>query len=450
MQVTQTLSEGLKREFKVVLPASELSAKLQSQLDELKSKAQIKGFRPGKAPTSYLKRVYGKGLMGEVLQEAVDEANRKIVEEHKLRIALEPRLDFPGGQAEVEKALEAEGDFSFLVAFETLPEIEIGSFDDISLERPVTEVSEADVAKALDGLLERAREFEDKGEGAKAEKGDKVTIDFTGTLDGVPFEGGTGGDVDLLLGSGSFIPGFEEQLEGAAVGEQRLVKVRFPDDYGAASLAGRDAEFDVTVKALAAAKAQEIDDAFAKKFGFETVADLQNAIRSNIEADYAKASRNKLKRALLDALDRKFSFELPQGLVDREFSGIWEQLNNERKRAGKTFEEDGKSEESARAEYRTIAERRVRLGLVLAEIGQGAGVKIEDKDVTDALVERARAFPGQEQQVWDYYRNNAQALAQIRAPLYEERVVDHLTSLIKITDKPVPREELFAEDEDEE
>jgi trigger factor len=203
MQVTQTLTEGLKREFKVVLPASELSAKLQSQLDELKSKAQIKGFRPGKAPISYLKRVYGKGIMGEVLQEAVNEANRKIVEEHKLRIALEPRLDFPGGQAEVEKALEAEGDFSYLVAFETLPEIEIGSFDDISLERPVTEVSDADVDKALDGLADRAREYEAKGEDAKAAKGDKITIDFTGRLDGVPFEGGTGGDVDLVLGSGS-------------------------------------------------------------------------------------------------------------------------------------------------------------------------------------------------------------------------------------------------------
>jgi trigger factor len=447
MQVTQTLSEGLKREFKVVLPASELSEKLQSQLNELKAKAQIKGFRPGKAPTSYLKRVYGKGLMGEVLQEAVNEANRKIVEEHQLRVAHEPRLDFPE-QAEVEKALEAEGDFSYVVGFETLPQIEIGSFDDISLERPVTEVSDADVEKGLQGLMERSREFEPKGEGAKAEKGDKITIDFTGKLDGVPFEGGTGGDVDIVLGSGSFIPGFEEQLEGAAVGEQRLMKVRFPDDYGAASLAGKDAEFDVTVKGLAAPKAQEMDDAFAKKFGFETVADLKSAIRANIEADDAKASRNKLKRALLDALDRKFSFELPQGLVEQEFSGIWGQLDAERKRAGKTFEEEGKTEESARAEYRAIAERRVRLGLVLAEIGQAAGVKIEDKDLTDALVERARAFPGQEQQVWDYYRNNPQALAQIRAPLYEERVVDHLTGLIKIADKPVSREELFTEDED--
>jgi trigger factor len=447
MQVTQTLAEGLKREFKVVLPASELSAKLQSQLAELQTKAQIKGFRPGKAPTSYLKRVYGKGLMSEVLQEAVNEANRKIVEEHKLRVALEPRLDFPGGQEEVEKALEAEGDFSYSVAFETLPEIEIGSFEDISLERPVATVSDADLSKALESLAERAREFEDKGEGAKAANGDKLTIDFAGKLDGVPFEGGTGGDIDLVLGTGSFIPGFEEQLEGAAAGEQRLVKVRFPDNYSAQNLAGRDAEFDVTVKSVAAPKTQQVDDALAKKYGFEALADLQNAIRANIEADFAKASRDKLKRALLDALDSKFTFDLPEGLVEQEFAGIWQQLEAERKRSGKTFADEGTTEEAARAEYRVIAERRVRLGLVLAEIGQKAGVKVEDKDVTDAVVERARAFPGQEKQVWDYYRNNPQALAQIRAPLYEERVVDYLASLIKIADKPVSREELLAQDE---
>jgi trigger factor len=449
MQVTQTLSEGLKREFKVVLPASELSAKLQSQLAELQAKAQIKGFRPGKAPTSYLKRIYGKGLMSEVLQEAVNEANRKIVEEHKLRVAFEPQLDFPGGKEEVEKALEAEGDFSYSVAFETLPEIEIGSFDDVVLERPVAQVTDADISKALESLAERAQEFEEKGEGAKAVKGDKVTIDFTGKLDGVPFEGGTGGDIDLVLGSGSFIPGFEDQLEGAAAGEQRLVKVRFPENYSAQHLAGRDAEFDVTVKSVSAPKPQNIDDALAKKYGFEALADMQNAIRANIEADYARASREKMKRAMLDALDRKFSFDLPQGLVDQEFEGIWRQFEAERKRAGKTFADEGKTEEEARAEYRAIAERRVRLGLVLAEIGQRAGVKVEDKDVTDAVVERARAFPGQEKQVWEYYRNNPQALAQIRAPLYEERVVDHLATLIKIIDKPVSREELLAQDEED-
>ncbi len=450
MQVTQTLSEGLKQEFKVVLPAAELAEKLESQLSEMRAKAQIKGFRPGKAPISYLKKVYGKNIMGEVLQEAVNDANRKIVEEHKLRIAMEPKLDFPGGQDEVEKALEAAGDFSFVVTFETLPAFELGSFDDISLERPVTPVTDADVDKSIQQLAERVREFEPKAEGAKSEKGDKVTLDFTGKLDGVPFEGGAGGDVDLVLGSGMFIPGFEEQLEGVAVGDQRVVKVRFPDDYSAKNLAGKDAEFDVTVKGVAAPKPQEIDDEFAKKYGFESLAEFQSAIRANLEADFAKASRSKLKRALLDALDKKYSFDLPAGLVEQEFASIMQQVEAENSRTGKPLAEEGKTEDEVKAEYRAIATRRVRLGLVLAEIGQGAGVKVEDKDLTEAVIERARQFPGQEKQVWDFYRNNEQALAQLRAPIYEERVVDHLASLIKIIDKTVSREELFAEDDDEE
>ncbi|WP_036282355.1 trigger factor [Methylocystis sp. ATCC 49242] len=448
MQVTQTSSQGLKQEFKVVLPAADLAAKLGAQLAEVQAKAQIKGFRPGKAPIGHLKKLYGKSIMGDVLQEAVNEANRKIVEDHQLRIAVEPKLDFPGGQEEVERALEAEGDLSFVVTFETLPTIEIGSFDDISLERPVAQVSDEDIEKALKSLAERAQEFEAREEGAKAEKGDKLTIDFTGKLDGVPFEGGTGGDVDIVLGSATFIPGFEEQLEGAAAGEQRLVKVKFPEDYSAKHLAGKDAEFDVTVKSVAAPKALGLDEELAKKYGFESLEAMQTAVRGNLEADFDKASRDKMKRALLDALDGRYSFELPETLVEHEFNNIWGQHEQESKRAGRPLAEEGKTEEETRAEFRKIAERRVRLGLVLAEIGQNAGVKVEDKDLTEALVERARMFPGQEKQVWDFYRNNEQALAQLRAPIYEERVVDHIAKLIKITDKTVTRDELFAEEEE--
>jgi trigger factor len=449
MQVTQTLSEGLKREFKVVLPAGDLAAKLETQLQEMRAKAQIKGFRPGKAPVSHLKKLYGKSLMGEVLQEAVNEANRKILEENQLRVAMEPKLDFPA-QEEVEKALEAAGDFSFVVSFETLPTFEIGTLDDISLEKPVAPVTDEDVQSAIEKLAERIREFEPKAEeGAKAEKGDKVTIDFTGKLDGVPFEGGTGGDIDLVLGSGSFIPGFEEQLEGVATGDQPVVKVTFPENYSAQNLAGKEAEFDVVVKAIGAPKVQAVDDEFAKKYGFDSLDAFKEAVRGNIEADFDKASRDKLKRALLDALDVRYSFELPQGLVDQEFESIWREFEAERKRAGKTATDEGKSEDELRAEYRAIAERRVRLGLVLAEIGQRAGVKVEEKDLTDAVIERARQFPGQEKQVWDFYRNNEAALAQLRAPIYEERVVAHLSGVIKIADKTVTREELFAEDEDQ-
>ncbi len=269
MQVTQTSSQGLKQEFKVVLPAGDLAAKLAAQLSEVQAKAQIKGFRPGKAPINHLKKLYGKSIMGDVLQEAVNEANRKIVEENNLRIAVEPKLDFPGGQDEVERALAAEGDLAFTVTFETLPQIEVGSLDDIALERPIAEVGPEDIQNALKNLADRVQEFEPRAEGAKAGKGDKLTIDFTGKLDGAPFEGGTGGDVDIVLGSGTFIPGFEEQLEGAAAGEARVVKVTFPEDYSAKHLAGKNAEFDVAVKAVAAPSKIEIGEELAKKYGFE-------------------------------------------------------------------------------------------------------------------------------------------------------------------------------------
>jgi trigger factor len=447
MQVTQTSSEGLKQEFKVVLPAGDLAAKLAAQLSEVQAKAQIKGFRPGKAPIAHLKKVYGKSIMGDVLQEAVNEANRKIVEDHQLRIAVEPKLDFPGGQDEVERALAAEGDLAFTVTFETLPKFEVGSFDDISIERPVAEVAEDDIQTALKNLADRAQEFEARAEGGKAENGDKLTIDFAGKLDGVPFEGGTGGDIDIVLGSGTFIPGFEEQLVGAGAGEARVVKVTFPADYSATNLAGKDAEFDVTVKDVSAPKALGIGEELATKYGFENFDAMKTAVKTNLEADFHKISRDRLKRALLDALDSRYSFDLPQTLVEQEFNNIWAQHEAESRRAGQPLAEEGKTEEETRAEFRKIAERRVRLGLVLAQIGEEAGVKVEDKDLTEALIERARMFPGQEKQVWDFYRNNEQALAQLRAPIYEERVVDHISKLIKITDKTVSKEELMKEDE---
>ena len=251
-----------------------------------------------------------------------------------------------------------------------------------------------------------------------------------------------------MLGAGTFIPGFEEQLEGAAAGDQPVVKVRFPEDYAAKQLAGKDAEFDVTVKSVAAPKTLGLDEELAKKYGFESLEAMKTAVRGNLEADFDKASREKMKRALLDALDRRYSFELPESLVAQEFANIWGQHEQESQRAGQPVAEDGKTEEETKAEFRKIAERRVRLGLVLAEIGKSADVKVDEKDLTDALVERARMFPGQEKAVWDYYRNNEQALAQLRAPIYEERVVDHLSKLIKIADKTVSREELFKEDEE--
>ncbi|WP_395666847.1 trigger factor [Methylocella sp.] len=449
MQVTETLSQGLKREFQVVLPAADLASRLDSQLAEIRAKARINGFRPGKAPISFLKKLYGRSVMAEVVQEAVNEAHRKIVEDNALRPAAEPKIDFPGAQDDLEKAFDAKGDFAFTVALEVLPKIEVGALDDVEIERLVAVAEEAEVEVVLNRLAEQARPYQPKAEGAFAEMGDKATIDFVGKLDGEAFEGGSGEGVDLVLGSGSFIPGFEEQIEGLIVGNWRTVAVTFPADYSAAHLAGKPATFDVTLKALAAPGATTLDDEFAKTYGFEGLDGLKDSIRTNIERDYAAASRRKWKRALLDALDRKYAFDLPEGLVGREFETIWRQVEAEQAASGRTYEDEGTTEEAAKADYRKIAERRVRLGLLLADIGDAAGVKVEDQEVGQALVERARSFPGQEKMIWDYYRKNPAALAEIRAPLYEEKVVDHILTLVKVTDRTVPKDELLAPEPDE-
>ncbi len=449
MQVTETLSQGLKREFKVVIPASDLAQRLDSQLAEMKDKVRINGFRPGKVPTAHLRRVYGRSVMAEVLQTAINEANRKIVEDNNLKLALEPKIDFPTDQAEVEAALEARGDLTVGVKIEILPTFDVGNFDDVEVTRLVAEIPDAEVQQTIDRMASQNRTYTERDEAAVAETGDKLAMDFVGKMDGELFEGGSGEGIDIVLGSGSFIPGFEEQLVGAKAGEQRTVNVAFPENYTATHLAGRDASFDVTVKSISAPGEFVLDDEFAKQFGFDSIDKLKDAIRSNLERDYIRASRDKLKRSLLDALDKKYSFELPEGLVDQEFSGIWQQVENEQKSGGKSFQEEGTTEEAARADYRRIAERRVRLGLVLAEVGQSANVQVTDDEVTQALLERARQFPGQEKMVWDYYRNNPEALAQLRAPVFEEKVVDHIVGMAKVTDQSVSKDELFKIEADE-
>lgn len=450
MQVTETLSEGLLRAYKVVMPAGDLAARLDGQLTEMKGKARINGFRPGKVPMAHLKKLYGKSVMADVVQSAVNEVNQKIVKDHSLRLAGEPKIEFPKDQAEVERALAAEGDLAYTVNLEILPKFDVGAFDDVTLERLVAQVSDAEVDEAIQKMGERNRPFTARAEGAAAEKGDKVTIDFLGRIGGEAFSGGEGKDTDLVIGSSTFIPGFEDQLTGVKAGETRLVKVTFPAEYGAEHLAGKDAEFDVTAKTIAAPGDLKIDDEFAKGFGLEGLDKLKEAVRANIEGEYTKASRGKLKRNLLDALDKRYSFDLPPSLVEQEFSGIWGQVEAEQKRTGKTFEDEKTTEEAARADYRKIAERRVRLGLLLAEVGEKAEIKITEDELSAALVERARQYPGQEKAVWDYYRKNAEALASVRAPLFEEKVVDHVIALAKVTDKVVPKDELLKQEEEDE
>lgn len=449
MQVTETSAQGLKRDFKVVVPAADLAAKLENQLAEMKEKVRINGFRPGKVPTAHIRRLYGKSIMGEVVQEAVNEANRKIVDDHKLRLAGSPKFDIVGGQEEMEQVLEAKGDLAFTVAVETLPSFDVGNFGDVAVERFVVDVPESDVDEAINRMADQQRAFTDReGDAPAILKGDKATIDFVGKIDGEAFEGGSGEGIDIVIGSGSFIPGFEEQLEGVKKGEAKTVSVSFPENYAAARLAGKAATFDVTVKNVAAPGEIAIDDEFAKKFGFDTMDAFRAAVRTNIETDMARGARMHTKRLLLDALDGRYTFELPEGLVEQEFDGIWRSVVNEQTAAGKTFESEGTTEEKAREDYRKIAERRVRLGLVLAEVGEKAGVKVEDEEVTKALIERLRAFPGQEQAMWDYYRKNPDALGEIRAPLFEEKVIDHILGLAKVTDKHVSKDELIKMNEE--
>ena len=448
MQVTQTLSEGLKREFKVVLPAADLHARLEKELADLQGKVRLNGFRPGKAPLTHLKRLYGKNVMADVVENAVNEVNQKIIGENKLRLAMQPQIALSDNKEEVEKAFEAQGDLSYTVSLETLPEIEVGSFEDIALERPVFKAPEDEVEKTLSRMADQNRAFSEKD--GEAAKGDKVTIDFLGKIDDVAFEGGAGTNIDVVIGSETFIPGFEDQLVGVKKGDEKVVTATFPEAYGAPHLAGKTAQFDVTVKSVNAPGEVELNDEFAKNFGFDEIDKLRDAIRANMQKGYDSASRDKAKRRLLDALDTRYSFPLPQGLVDQEFSQIWGQVEAERKQTGKSFEDEGTTEDAARADYRKIAERRVRLGLLLAAVGEKEKVEIKDDEVTQALVEKARQFPGQERQVWDFYQKNPQALAELRAPIFEEKVVDAILGQAKITDIEVSKDELFKlEDEDD-
>ena len=449
MQVTETLSQGLKREYNIVLSASDLASRLDAQLADLKNKVKINGFRPGKVPVAHLKRVYGRSVMSDVVQEAITAANKQIVDDNDLRLAQEPKIELPTDQEAIEAALEARGDLNFKVALEVLPKFEVGEFTDIALERQVADVEESEVETSVQRLAQDQRVYADKPEGAKAETFDRVTVDFVGTLNGEPFEGGTSEGIEVVLGSNTFIPGFEEELLGVTTGERRHVQATFPEAYAERKLAGQKADFDVTVKAVAAPEAFTIDDEFAKKFGAESLDQLKGQMRERIAADYARVSREKVKRKLLDALAARYSFDVPEGLVEQEFASIWAQVEREHKASGRGFAEENTTEEAARAEYRAIAERRVRLGLLLAEVGAKADVKVADQELTQALIARARAFPGQEKQVWDFYRNNQQALAELRAPIYEEKVVDHILGLAKVEDRKVPVKDLMQSDEDE-
>jgi trigger factor len=452
MQVSETSSEGLKRAYKVVLPVADLSKRLDDELNDMKDKVQIRGFRPGKVPMGHLKKVYGKQVMADVMQKAVNEANQKIIEDNSLKLASEPKIDVDGGDEGVEKAISAEGDLAFTVSFEVMPAIALKPFSDIALEREVFTADDKEIDEALNNLIDSARPYVDKD--GPADDKDRVTIDFAGKIDGEAFEGGTGTGMDVNLGSGTFIPGFEEQLKGIKAGEERQLNVTFPEEYQAAHLAGKAAVFDVTAQKVSTPGEVTLDDEFAKKFGVDTFDTLKTTIREDIQRQYDNAGRQKMKRALLDILDKEYDFELPESLVENEYNGIWQQAEQERQQAGQTLKDAGyETEDAAKEEFRKIAGRRVRLGLLLAQVGEDSKVEVTEQELTAAVVERVREigrqFPGQEQAAWDYFRKNEEAVAQVRAPLFEEKVVDVIFGQAKVADKQVSREELLKFDDEE-
>ncbi|MBS0242661.1 MAG: trigger factor [Proteobacteria bacterium] len=443
MQVSVTSSEGLKRTLKVVIGQGELGERFTSRLDEVKGQIQLKGFRKGKVPPAHIKKVYGRSLMAEVLQKAVEESTSKAIADRNERPAFEPKVEFPENEAEVNKVIEGEGDFAYSVSFEVLPEFKLADLGTIELEKLVAEVPEADVAKALESMADRNVSYEVQ-DGRVAEGGDQVTIDFVGRVDGTEFEGGKGEDMPLVLGSGAFIPGFEDQLKGAKPGEEKIVKVTFPAEYPVETLKGKEAEFTVQVKSVGAPKKPAIDDEFAKGMGIESLEELRKRVAQQMAGEYEQVARQKMKRQMLDALDAAHSFELPPTLVDGEFQGIWQDLTQRMEQAKRTFADEGKTEDEVKAEYRKLAERRVRLGLVLGEIGNEAKVEVTQDELRNALFAQARRFPGQEKMVYEYFQKNPQAVSQLRAPIYEDKVVDYIAGKAKVTEKKVSSEELLA------
>ena len=450
MQVTETLAEGLKHEFKISVPASDLDAKAGAKLVDLKDKVRINGFRPGKVPVSHLKKVYGRSVMAETIDQTIRDTNTQIFTDRGFRLATEPKITMPTEEKEVEELLAGKTDLTYTVAIEVVPTIQLADFKSFSVEKPVVDVSDNDISDAIKRIADHSRPYSAKTEGAKAENGDRVTINFTGRIDGTPFEGGTGEALQVVIGTGQFIPGFEEQLIGIGVGETRTLKVGFPKNYASEKLAGQPAEFETTATAIEVPGETTIDDEFAKTLGLESLDKLKEAARERLVSEFAGATRQRVKRALLDRLDESHRFEAPPSLVAEEFNLMWNSIKAEMESSGKSFADESTTEEAAKEEYQKIADRRVRLGLVLSEIGEKNKITVTDDEVSRAVIERARQMPGREKEVWDYYRNNANALAQLRAPIYEDKVVDFILELAQVTEKKVSREDLFKDDDEAE
>ncbi|WP_417816095.1 trigger factor [Thalassospira alkalitolerans] len=442
MQVTETKNEGLAREFKVVVPAAQIEEKVVAKLDEIKDQVRLPGFRPGKIPAKLLRQRYGQTVMGEVLETAVNENTGKVLNDNDLRPAVQPKIEVT--------SFEEGKDLEFEIVIEIIPAIEPMDFKKLTLTREVVELDDEKVNETLDRIAKAQGTTEPLARKRKSKKDDVVVIDFLGKIDGEAFDGGKAEDYELELGSNSFIEGFEDQLTGVNAGDELVVKVKFPEEYGSAELAGKDAEFDVTVKEIKEKKPAALDDELAKKLGQESFDSLKDAIRKDYGREYESVARQKMKRQLLDALAENHSFELPTSLVDNELEGIIGQIKQAREAGQEDDETKGKSEEELTAEFREIAERRVLLGLLLAEVGRKNDIQVTQEDVNKVLVAEAQKYPGQEQQVIEFYKNNPQALQGLQGPVYEDKVVDYIVELAKVEEKTVSVEDLLKPEEEDE
>lgn len=436
MQVTETLSEGLKRGFTVTVPAAEIASKRDARLKEVAANLNLPGFRPGKVPVSLAKQRYGESVWAEVLEQTVSDALRNVFDERGIRPAGQPKVDLVSGQTDDGKDLE------FTVEAEILPEIAVPDLSDLALTRLKANVSDEAINKVLEDIAKRGRTFKVVEEVRPVAKGDVVAIDFVGKRDGVPFEGGSAEDVNVEIGGEGFIPGFAEQIEGMKPGEEKVITVTFPEDYGATELAGKEATFDIKAKQIKKPVDAPIDDELAKKMGFESLDQLKDLIRKQIEGEYDQLSRLRIKRELLDELAKKTDFTAPEGMVDAEFNQIWARVEEDRKSGQLDDEDKNKDEETLRADYRKIAERRVKLGLLLAEIGRKNNITVTPDELGRAVRAEAMRYPGQEKQVFEFFQKNPQAAESLRGPIFENKVVDYLIELAKVTDKEVTPEEL--------
>jgi trigger factor len=447
MEITQTVSEPLHRKFRIVIDIDDLDMRLTGRLEEMKSQVNLKGFRPGKAPVSYLKKTVGKKVMNEIVEQAVSETSQKAVSDNALRPAYPPQVDFVSPMDEV---VGGRANLEFTVSVDLMPEFEVTDLTGLQVEKLVSTVTDVDVDESLERVAEQARTYSPRAEDEGAQEKDAVTLDFTGRVDGKEFTGGKAEDFNLVLGSGQLIAGFEDQLIGAKAGDERAVRVTFPEDYPDSNLAGKPAEFAVQVKEVKSPDALAMDDELARKVGVPSLGALKDRIRDQLKTDYGRASRLHLKRRLLDALDARHEFPLPETMVSREFDLIWKQVEEELQREGKTPEDEGKTAEELRGEYRKIAERRVRLGLVLARVGEQNGIAVSQEELQRAIMIRARQVQGREQEAYNFFSSNAQAQAEIRAPIFEEKVVDFIAELANVSERKVDRETLYLDPDEAE